>query len=411
MIKLPELLAPAGDWEKMETAFRYGADAVFLGGKEFGLRAGSGNFTIEELGKAVTYAHELNRKIYVTVNAFPNEYEFEDLKSYLQKLEEVGVDAAIVADPGVFRISRRVAPKLPVHISTQANVLNSEGVNLWADLGAERVILAREATLEDIGSMSKECTVEIEAFVHGAMCWAYSGRCLLSAGLIGRSANQGACAQVCRWEFSLLDESRPNQPIRVEQDDRGTYLMNSHDTCMIDHIPELVKSGLASLKIEGRMKTIHYLATVVKIYREALDAYGKDPENYQVKPEWHIELDKFSHRPYDTGFYFASPQKRDSNVDFTSTYIQTRDFVGIVLDWDESTGRALVEQRNVIVAGDTLEILQPKGEVICFSAEMWDEEENVVPRAPHPKQKLWIKTPHSLEKGSVVRKVVQDEQE
>jgi len=219
MIRIPELLAPAGDWEKLETAFRYGADAVFLGGKAFGLRAGSGNFTLEEIKRAVELAHSLGKKIYVTVNAYPTEEELGALEEYLKKLEELRVDAAIIADPGVFRMARRVAPTLPIHVSTQANVLNSEGAALWADLGAERIILAREATLEDIHKMMPKSKIELESFIHGAMCWAYSGRCLLSAGITQRSANQGACTQVCRWNFSIIDENRPNNPIRVEEDE------------------------------------------------------------------------------------------------------------------------------------------------------------------------------------------------
>jgi len=407
MIQIPELLAPAGDWEKLETAFRYGADAVFLGGKAFGLRAGSGNFTLEEIKRAVELAHSLGKKIYVTVNAYPTEEELGALEEYLKKLEELRIDAAIIADPGVFRMARRVSPTLPIHVSTQANVLNSEGAALWADLGAERIILAREATLEDIHKMMPKSKIELESFIHGAMCWAYSGRCLLSAGITQRSANQGACTQVCRWNFSIIDENRPNNPIRVEEDERGTYLMNSKDTSMIEYIPELVKSGLASLKIEGRMKTVHYLATVVKVYREALDAYQKDPENYQLQPSWLEELDKFSHRPYGTGFYFTTPQNSDGNIDYRSKYIQTRDFVGIVLGWDEKTKRAKIEQRNVIVASDELEILQPTQPLQLLSAKLWDEEENEVVRAPHPKQKLWLQSEMPLAAGSIVRKVVQ----
>lgn len=406
MIRLPELLAPAGDWEKMETAFRFGADAVFLGGKTFGLRAGSGNFTIDEIAAAVSYARERNKKIYVTVNAFPNEDEFEHLENYLKTLEEIQVHAAIVADPGVFRVAKRVAPKLPIHVSTQANVLNTEGISLWADLGAERVILAREATLDDISQMGKKSPVEIEAFVHGAMCWAYSGRCLLSAGVTGRSANQGACTQVCRWQFSLLDESRPNQPIRIEQDELGTYLMNSKDMCMIEHIPELIQSGLASLKVEGRMKTIHYLATVIKVYREALDAYQKNPENYTFQPVWLEELDKFSHRPYSTGFYFHRPQEGDPNIDYQSKYIQTRDFVGIVRAWDPVRQQAKIEQRNVIEANDRLEILQPTRPLLYLKADLTDEEDQPVQRAPHPKQLLWLTCSDMVEVGSIVRKVI-----
>lgn len=406
MIKLPELLAPAGDWEKMETAFLFGADAVFLGGKEFGLRAGSGNFTLEEIRNAVNFAHSQKKKIYVTVNAYPTEEEFSELVFYLKSLESTGVDAAIVADPGVFRLARRETPDLPIHVSTQANIINSEGVALWSDLGAERIILAREATLQEIGEITQKCSVEIEAFVHGAMCWAYSGRCLLSAGITGKSANQGACTQVCRWKFSLLDETRPHAPIRIEEDERGTYLMNSKDMSMIEHIPELVESGLSSFKIEGRMKTIHYLATVVKVYREALDTYRSNPEKYAVDPKWLEELDKFSHRPYGTGFYFANPQSGNANIDFHAKYIQTRDFVGVVLEWDEERKLALIEQRNVIVTGDTLEILQPTNPLRTFVVKMWDEEGNEVARAPHPKQKLWIFSEERLEKGSVVRKVV-----
>lgn len=405
-MKLPELLAPAGDWEKMTTAFLFGADAVYMGGKEFGLRAGSGNFTVDEIAKAVEYAHERGKKVYITVNAFPNEEEFDQLGEYLQALEKTNVDAAIVADPGVFRLARRVAPNLPLHISTQANIINREGVNLWKDLGAERVILARETTLEQIEKICSTSEVEIEAFMHGAMCWAYSGRCLLSAGISGRSANQGACTQVCRWRFHLMEEKRVGQYFPIEQDERGTYIMNSKDMAMIDHIPELVQSGLASLKIEGRMKTIHYLATVVKAYREALDAYAKDPDSFKVLPHWIEELDKFSHRPYGTGFYFGSPQNDNPQVSEEAKYIQTREFVGVALNWNPKDKRAEIEQRNVLEYGDELEILPPQGDIFRLKAIVEDEEGNQIARLPHPKQHFWLQSAIEIPAGSLIRKVI-----
>jgi putative protease len=344
-VNKPELLAPAGNLEKLKMALLYGADAIFMGGKAFGLRAFSDNFSDEELKEGIDFAHSLRKKAYITVNIFPHNEDLVGLPEYLTFLRDAGADALIIADLGVYRIARSVVPDLPLHISTQANNTNWSSVLCWQDLGAERVVLARELSLKDIGIIRSKVNLELEAFVHGAMCISYSGRCLMSNYFTGRDANRGECAQSCRWKYHLVEEKRPNQYIPVMEDERGTYIFNSKDLCLLPHISQLIESGINSFKIEGRMKSVHYVATIVKVYRQAIDAYFENPSGFSINPEWLEELNKGSHREYTTGFYFNHTTHADQ-IYGTSSYTQTHDFIGLVKSYDAVNKTAVVEQRN-----------------------------------------------------------------
>ena len=403
-MKKPELLAPAGNMEKLKMALLYGADAVYLGGKAFGLRAFGGNFTNEELQEAVDFAHKLGKKIYVTVNIFPHNSDIAKLPAYLTFLNEIKVDAILVADLGVFTLAKEYAPDVELHISTQANNTNWAAVNAWAELGASRVVLAREMSLEEIKEIREKCSVELEMFVHGAMCISYSGRCLMSNYLTGRDANRGSCAQPCRWNYALVEEKRPGQYFPVLEDERGTYIFNSKDMCLLPYLPDVIASGVDSLKIEGRMKSVHYAASVVKAYREAIDSYFAAPEQFEVKKEWVEELDKVSHRAYTTGFYYGRPTEKDQ-IYGTSSYTQTSDFVGLVLDYDEKTGFATVEQRNNMKVGQEIEIF------FLFLAgyrqilqEMYNDEGEAIQVAPHPQQIVKIRMDKPVEPYGILRR-------
>lgn len=364
----------------------YGADAVYMGGKAFGLRAFSDNFDDDELKAAVDFTHSLKKKAYVTINIFPHNEDLKDLPDYLIYLRDIGVDAVIIADLGVYRIARQVVPELPLHISTQANNTNWSSVLCWQDLGVSRVVLARELSLKDIKIIREKVDIELEAFVHGAMCMSYSGRCLLSNYLTGRDSNRGECAQPCRWKYHLVEEKRPGQYFPILEDERGTYFLNSKDLCLLEHLPDLVGSGLNSFKIEGRMKSVHYVATVVKVYREAIDAYLSDPSAFSFKHEWKEELEKISHRAYTTGFYFNKTTS-DDQIYASSSYTQTHDFIGLVKSYDEKTGFAVIEQRNNMKVGDIIEIAQPgKPNFTQRIEEMFDEMGNTINVAPHPQQ-------------------------
>ncbi|MBQ8699416.1 MAG: U32 family peptidase, partial [Schwartzia sp.] len=401
--KKPELLAPAGNMEKLEMALRYGADAVYLGGEAYGLRAQGGNFTREELAEATRLAHARGKKIYVTVNVYPHNEELADLPEYLRFLQQAGVDAILVSDLGVFSIAREMAPELPVHISTQANTVNCAAAEAWARLGAERVVLAREVPLADIKEIRRHCGVELEIFVHGAMCVSYSGRCLMSNYFTGRDANRGNCAQACRWKYALMEETRTGQYFPVEEDGRGTYIFNSKDLCLMPYLAEVIESGVDSLKIEGRMKSVHYVASVTKAYRMAIDAYFDAPEKFLVDPAWREELDKVSHRAYTDGFFHGGPPT-DAQIYGSSSYTQTSEFVGLVLDYDESTGIALVEQRNHFRVGEELEIFQPKGAGWRQTlSEMTDEAGVRIAAAPHPQQRVRIRMERPIEKYAILR--------
>ena len=403
-MKKPELLAPAGNMEKLKMALLYGADAVYLGGKVFGLRAFGGNFTNEELQEAVDFAHKLGKKIYVTVNIFPHNSDIAKLPAYLTFLNEIKVDAILVADLGVFTLAKEYAPDVELHISTQANNTNWAAVNAWGELGASRVVLAREMSLEEVKEIREKCSVELEMFVHGAMCISYSGRCLMSNYLTGRDANRGSCAQPCRWNYALVEEKRPGQYFPVLEDERGTYIFNSKDMCLLPYLPDVIASGVDSLKIEGRMKSVHYAASVVKAYREAIDSYFAAPEQFEVKKEWVEELDKVSHRAYTTGFYYGRPTEKDQ-IYGTSSYTQTSDFVGLVLDYDEKTGFATVEQRNNMKVGQEIEIFQPHlAGYRQILQEMYNDEGEAIQVAPHPQQIVKIRMDRPVEPYGILRR-------
>ena len=404
MVKKPELLAPAGNMEKLKMALLYGADAVYLGGKQFGLRAFGGNFSNEELKEAVEFAHNLNKKVYVTVNIFPHNSDIEMLPEYLAFLNTTGADALPVADIGLFMLAKKYAPDIELHISTQANNTNWATVDAWHNMGASRVVLARELSKDEISVIRQKCSVELEAFVHGAMCISYSGRCLLSNYMTGRDSNRGSCAQPCRWKYSLVEEKRPGQYFPIEEDERGTFIFNSKDMCLLPYLPDVIESGVDSLKIEGRMKSVHYAASVVKAYRMAIDSYFENPEAFAVKDEWLEELEKVSHRSYTTGFYYGKPTEKDQ-IYTSSSYIQTSDFVGLVLDYDEATGFATVEQRNNMKLGQEIEVFQPQlTGYRQLLGEMYNDEGEAIEVAPHPQQIVKIRMEAPVEPYAILRR-------
>ncbi len=408
MRKKPELLAPAGSMEVLETAVLYGADAVYIGGPMYGLRANAKNFTMEEIKSAVAFAHSNNVKLYVTCNIIAHNHDLRYIDKYFKDLENMGVDALIIADPGILSIAKEVVPNMEVHVSTQANNTNYASAKFWLSQGVKRIVVARELSAKEIKEIKTYVPeIDIEAFVHGAMCISYSGRCLLSNYMTGRDANHGDCAQACRWRYYLVEETRPGEYMPIHEDERGTYIFNAKDLCMIEHIPGLVEAGIDSLKIEGRMKTSYYVATVIKAYRDAIDDYFNDPEIYELrKKDYVTEICKSSYRDYTTGFYFNKPGT-DGQIYNTATYIRDYNFCGLVLDYDRETKIATVEQRNKLVIGDEVEILRSKGK---FSAQkidyMTDEDENKIDCAPHPKQILKIKMDTPVSKYDMLRKRV-----
>lgn len=395
-MKRVELLAPAGNLEKLKTAFVYGADAVYIGGENFSLRAMADNFTIEEMKEGIEFAHNLGKKVYVTINIFPHNNDLIELPAYIKALREINVDAVIVSDLGIFSIVKEVAPDLEVHISTQANNTNYKSAEAWYKLGASRVVLARELTLDEIREIRDKVPkdLELEAFVHGAMCISYSGRCLLSNYMTNRDSNRGMCAHPCRYKYYLVEEKRPGQYFPVFEDERGTYIMNSQDLCMIEYIPELIRAGISSFKIEGRMKSSYYVASVVKAYREAIDSYYELGDNYKFNPKWLEDVSKSSHREFSTGFYFGKPQKQ---IYDSSSYIRTHDIVGLVLDYDKETKMATIEQRNRVFKGEKVEILTSKGSNFELTIDnMWNEEGQEIEVAPHPQMIYKIKSEKEL---------------
>lgn len=403
-MNIPELLAPAGNFEKLKMALLYGADAVYMGGKSFGLRAFSDNFTDEELAEAVQYTHSLNKKAYITLNIVPHNEDLAALPAYIAYLVKIKADAVIVSDLGMFRMVRQTAPSLPVHISTQANTMNWSTALAWQEMGAERVVLARELSLVDIQTIRAQSQVDLEAFVHGAMCISFSGRCLLSNYFTGRDANHGECAQPCRWKYSLVEEKRPGEYFPVAEDERGTYIFNSKDLCLLPRLNELCAAGINSFKIEGRMKSVHYVATVVKVYREAIDSYVANPAGYQCKPEWLAELEKVSHRDYTTGFYF-NKTTADDQIYGSSSYKQTHDFIGLVKAYDAATGCAVIEQRNHMRVGDEIEIAQPAGPAFSQRIEhMTDADGLEIQAAPHPQQIITMPMREPVQPYSMLRR-------
>ena len=393
-MKKMELLAPAGDLEKLKIAVIYGADAVYFGGEFFSLRAGAGNLNIDEIREGVDFAHEHGAKAYMTLNIFAHNDDIEPLCAYLEKIKEIPIDAFIISDPGVIMLVREIIPQAEIHLSTQANMTNYVTAKFWEAQGVKRIVIARELTFSEIKKLRSEMpeSMELEAFVHGAMCISYSGRCLLSNFMIERDANRGMCAHPCRWKYTLMEEKRPGEYFPIEEDDRGTYILNSRDLCMIEHIPELAEAGIMSAKIEGRMKSIFYVATIVSAYRRAIDEYYKDPENYKFNPEWLSELKKVSHREFTTGFYFDKPTNKDQNYQ-TSAYTRDYSFTGLVRSYDHKTGYAIVEQRNKMSIGEEIEVFGPNTDFYKQTlTEMYDlETGEPATSAPHPQQMLKIK--------------------
>lgn len=407
-MRKPELLAPAGNLEKLKFALIYGADAVYLAGKAYGLRAAAGNFTLEEMEEGVKFAHDRGKKVYVTLNIIPHNSDLKGLDRYIKDIDRIGVDSVIVADPAIITLVQENAPNLPIALSTQANNTNWKSAIFWHNVGVSRIILARELSLKEIKTIVDKTpsTLEIETFVHGAMCISYSGRCLLSNYMANRDSNRGACAQPCRWKYKVVEEKRPGEYYPIYEDERGTHIFNSKDLCMIEHIPELVDAGISSFKIEGRMKSLYYVATIVATYRKALDLYLKDPENFKTDPKWLDEITKASHREYTKGFYFSRPGQEEQ-VYKTSTYIRNYDFIGIVLDYDESTQIATIEQRNRMIIGDDIEIMGPYRDYYNYKIEkMWDIEGNPIESAPHPQQIIKMKIDKPISPFDILRKEV-----
>ena len=355
-----ELLAPAGNFEKLKIAIHYGADAVYLAGKEFSLRNFSENFTVDELQQAVNFARGYGVKVYVACNVYPRNDEQKAIANYLNTLGEIGPDAIIVADPGTFMTASKIIPQIPIHISTQANTTNYQNALFWQELGAKRINVARELSLIEIKEIVLRCGLEVESFVHGAMCISYSGRCLLSSFMAHRDSNRGMCTHSCRWKYAVVEELRPGQYMPIAEDDRGSYIFNSKDLCMIEHIPEMIASGIHSFKIEGRMRGINYLASTVKVYREVIDAYFENPTDYNIKKDWLDELGSISHRSYCTGFYFRDPSQ--ISPVYENQKNTRRMFVGKVTENSAQLGTK-IEVRNKIFKGDVIEVLRRKGPV------------------------------------------------
>lgn len=352
----PELLAPAGNMEKLKIAIHYGADAVYMGGTAFGLRNLADNFTVAEMQDAIEYCHSHGVKAYLTINSYPHNAALPQLEKYLYEIAPLPFDAYIVADPGVIDLAREISPQRELHLSTQANTINWRSASFWKKQGIHRVNLARETNLEAIAETVKRTGMDVEVFVHGALCISYSGRCLLSSAMSGRDANRGECSHPCRWNYHLVEEKRPGEYYPVHEDENGTFIFNSRDLCLLEHLPQIIASGAASLKIEGRMKGINYVASVLRVYRQALDEYWADPAGYCFRPEWMEELSKLSHRGYTTGFLFGEP--RNVGQEYHSAYIRSHEFVGLV-ETVNSDGTVTIEVRNRIRVGDEIEFIGP----------------------------------------------------
>lgn len=399
----PELLAPAGDLEKLRFAVAYGADAVYLAGQHFGMRAAAANFDESALREGIAYAHTRGVKCYITVNVMPSNRDLAALPAYLELLQDVGADALIVADVGVLRMAQKYAPHTALHISTQTSILNYEAANFWADLGAERIVLARELSLDEIAEIRNKTpkALEIEAFVHGAMCISYSGRCLISQYLTGRDANRGACAQPCRWKYALVEEKRPGEYLPVTEDDGGTYLYNSKDLCMIEHIPALIGAGITSFKIEGRNKTAYYTAGITGAYRRAIDAYLAQPEGFVLPTDIREEIGKVSHRNYYTGFYFGDEEIGQHYED--SQYIRDWEVVGMPVE-THADGTAVFALKNRIFRGEELELVQPDKEPYVFVADAVNDDGQTLELFNVPQMRVHFHFPFPVDAFAILRK-------
>ena len=407
---MPELLAPAGNFEKMQAAILYGADAVYLSGQRFGMRAAADNFTVEELARAIAYAHERGVRVYLTVNVMPHEGEYAALRAYFEELKAAKPDALILADLGVIALAKEVLPDVDIHISTQANAVSAAACRAYHALGATRVVLARELTMAEILDIRKNTPreLELEAFIHGSMCISYSGRCLLSNFFTGRDANRGMCAQPCRWNytiterhFEIAEEKRPDQPISVEEINGETFFLSSRDTCMIEHIPALMESGINSFKIEGRMKSAYYTAVVTNAYRMAMDAYSAG--NYSYDSAWRRELEGVSHRAYHTGFYFDDPTENANTTDFNG-YIKENAYLATVVSYDEESGLARMVQKNKFSVGARVDLLTPGqvGTPLTVDA-LYSEEMEPIESVPHPQMLFFMKMPFAVRAGDILR--------
>lgn len=388
----PELLIPASNLEVLKVAINYGADAVYIGGEMFGLRAKAKNFSKEDMIAGIQYAHQFGKKVYVTANITAHNRDLEGVAEYFEEMKEIKPDALIISDPGVFDIAREVIPEMELHISTQANNVNYRTYLFWKRMGAQRVVSARELSLNEIAEIRKNIPddLEIETFVHGAMCMSYSGRCLLSNYFTGRDANLGACTHPCRWKYHIVEETRPGEYMPIFENDRGTYIFNSKDLCMIEHIPEIIEAGIDSLKVEGRMKTALYVATVARTYRKAIDDYYISEETYRKNiPYYKEEIAKCTYRQYTTGFFFG-PTTSETQIYDSNTYVKEYTYLGVIQGKNEA-GMYSLEQRNKFSVGDTIEIMKPNGENIMATVKRITDADGIeMESCPHPKQQIYV---------------------
>lgn len=422
----PELLAPAGNLEKLKFAIHYGADAVYIGGQKYGLRSNADNFSFEEMREGVEFANKYGAKVFVATNIYAHNEDIEGIEAYLKKLYEVGISAIIVADPAIIEVAQRAVPGLEVHLSTQQSTINWQAVQFWKEEGLPRVVLGREASLEEIAEIKEHVDIEIEAFIHGAMCSSFSGRCVLSNHFTDRDSNRGGCCQSCRWKYDLFEDARENEVWVSEEDTRDSqilknyelgvnqlplyeegdqaFTMGSKDLCMLENIPDLIDVGIDSFKIEGRMKSIHYVATVVNVYRQAIDSYMADPENYELKPEWLEEIQKAANRPLNTGFFYDTPDHEDHIYEPEEKAVPY-DFAGLVMDYDEKSQMATIQQRNYFKTGDEIEFFGPNGTFFKQKVgEIYDEAGNLLDAARHPLQKVKLKVDQSVAFFDMMRK-------
>ncbi len=421
-IKRPELLSPAGNFEKLRAALLYGADAVYLAGQSFGMRSAADNFTVEELYEAVKYTHERGKKLYLTLNTMPHCDEYEPLRQFIREIKDAGIDAFIVADLGVMATLRAIIPDAEIHISTQASIVSPEAARAYVALGAKRLVLARELNIDEISAIRAAipADIELEAFVHGSMCVSYSGRCMLSNMMTERDANRGRCTQPCRWNYIIYEEKRPDLPIPIEQTELGTFIMSSKDMCTVEHIPELIRAGINSFKIEGRMKSAYYTAVVTNAYRMAMDAYLSDPEGYKFDPAWYRELESVSHREYCTGYYFDKPIE-NAQLSTMTGYIRDKAYFATATEQDvsaelekisaagieiENEGGRLYRfiQRNKVKVGDKAEMISPRkiGNPLTVT-EIYLPDGTVLESAPHPSMIFWARVPFEVHEGDIMR--------
>ncbi len=408
--KKPEILAPASSLEVLKTAVYYGADAVYIGGEMYGLRAKAKNFSMEDMKAGIQFAHEYGRKVYVTANITAHNRDLSGVEEYFRELKEMKPDALIISDPGVFAIAKRICPEVDLHVSTQANNVNYMTFQFWHELGASRVVTARELSLQEIADIDAHIPedLEIETFVHGAMCISYSGRCLLSNYFTGRDANLGACTHPCRWKYYIMEENRPGEYLPVEENERGTYIFNSKDLCMIEHIPELVEAGVDSFKIEGRMKTALYVAVVARTYRQAVDDYFEDPEKYKKRiPYYQEEIAKCTYRQFTTGFFFGKPTHETQIYDH-NTYTKGATYLGRVQEIT-AEGEVIFEQKNKFSVGDTIEVMkQNGGNQLAKVLAMVDSHGQMVSSCPHPGERIRMRVDVPLCAGDIMRGIVQE---